>query len=159
MKIKNIIISLLLLTVCTSASAKGDVDDIFRQFRNIDNAEYVHIPKLLLKFAQKQDKDDKECSEMLSKISSIKVLSIDKCKGSVRKDMAKRVSDLCNDGYEELIRANDDGDKVLIYTKNEGDMIKELIIFAGDDEDTALVKICGKIKQKDIDKLVDENTK
>ena len=73
--------------------------------------------------------------------------------------MAKRVSDLCNEGYEELVRANDDGDKVLIYTKNEGDMIKELIIFAGDDEDTALVKICGKIKQKDIDKIVDENTK
>lgn len=156
---KTIIALALMLVSGMTAMAQSSVDDIFNEYKNAKKAEYVHIPKLLLKAARMMNSDDSDASKVLSKINSVTVLSFDECKKSIRKDLTEKVNNLGSNGYEELMRVKDDGEKVTIYTKGDGDNIKELVIFTGGDDDTALIKITGNILKEDIDELVKENTK
>ena len=62
------------------------------------------------------------------------------------------------DGYEELMRVNDDGDKVRILMKTKKEVIRELLLVCTGNDDCTLVQINGKFTKDDIDQLVNQET-
>jgi hypothetical protein len=63
------------------------------------------------------------------------------------------LSDLDKRDYEELMTAKSKGEEVLMLAKKDGDIVEELIILVGGDDDNALVYIAGKMNMKDLSKL------
>ena len=61
-------------------------------------------------------------------------------------------------GYETLMKVKDEEDNVQILFKAKDDVIKELVIVCGGNEDCALIQIKGNIRQEDIDELVRQET-
>lgn len=59
-------------------------------------------------------------------------------------------------GYETLIFAKDKGDGVRIMVKKEKDVIKEMVFLCMDESEPTIIQFHGKIKEKDIAKLMDK---
>ena len=101
-------------------------DRIFKEFKHAANVEYVSVPSWLLKLGSMgTDVSD----DMPGKISGVKVLDLERCGSDVKKRLFSRVEELSG-GYEEILRVNDDGEKVRMWIVGDEKTIKKLYIFA-----------------------------
>ena len=71
----------------------------------------------------------------------------------------QQVVELSLKGYDELMRVNDEGEKVRVLMKTKKETIRELLFVCTGKEDCTLVQINGKFTKEDIDKLVNQETK
>lgn len=60
-----------------------------------------------------------EDAEIIRKIKSIKVLDLESCTASVKERFNKKVNKLNLKGYDELMRVNDEGEKVRVLMKTK----------------------------------------
>ena len=145
-----------LVAMFSLAAFCGTPDEIFEKFRSLPKAEYVHVPKLLLKmgttYAKSEGNDAAAC--IASKLTSVRVLDLEDCSKRVKADFAKDISGLKLTGYESLLKANGDGERVEVLIRQQGSVIREMLIVNSGDDDCQLVQLKGKISQKDIDQLV-----
>lgn len=93
-------------------------------------------------------------SDLAKNIESVNVLSMDECSDKMKKDVSERVNNLKGKGYEEMLRAKDNDQNVLILTKMNGEDIKELLLLTVEDNENCLIQIKGNIKKEDIDKIM-----
>lgn len=135
----------------------GNVNSIINEFKDADKAEYVSVPWVLMKLGHIfMDKDDK--NDIAARLSSVRVLDLEECSSRIKAKFTKRIATLNRHGYETLVRAKDDDGSVQILAKGKKDIIKELLIVCGGNEDCALILLKGNIRQEDIDKLVQQET-
>lgn len=136
---------------------------IISQFKEADGAEYQHVPKVLLNLAAKSamasadDAGDRAQAKLMSKISSITVLDLDDCSKGVRQRFAKAVEKLDTNGYEELLKAKEDGETARILMKSKKDKITELLIIEVSNDEAEFVIIKGNIAKSDIDVLISDD--
>lgn len=145
-----------LVAMFSLAAFCGTPDEIFEKFRSLPKAEYVHVPKLLLKMGTTYAKSEGNdaAARIASKLTSVRVLDLEDCSKRVKADFAKDISGLKLTGYESLVRANGDGERVEVLIRQQGSVIREMLIVNSGDDDCQLVQLKGKISQKDIDQLV-----
>lgn len=147
----------IIMMILISQSAFAiNINSIFGEFKEEKKAEYVRIPRFLI-WVGKCFSDDKEDKEILGKISSIKVLSLEGCNENVKKRFSKRVSHLNDDNYDILMKVKENDQLVTVMTKQKKNTIKELVIVCGGD-DCALISIKGNFNEKDISLLVEQET-
>ena len=128
-------------------------DRIFKEFKHAANVEYVSVPSWLLKLGSigTDDSDD-----MPGKVSGVKVLDLEKCGSDVKKRLFSRVEELSG-GYEEILRVNDDGEKVRMWIVGDEKKISKLYIFALDDSDCAFIELKGEFSYDKLDELASIN--
>ena len=152
---KKYLFTIVLFLACSLGHAQS-VNAIFNEFKDEPNAECVTISPFLMSLGKMFSHG--KGSEIVSKIKSMKVLDLEDCNARVKERFNKCIDNLDTKEYETLIRANDSGEKVRILAKQKKDYICELLIVCTDKKDCTLVQMNGKIRQKDIDKLVAEQT-
>ncbi len=147
----------LILLFSVQMAWAGNVNSIINEFKDAANAEYVSIPWILMKIGH-MFMDDEDGKDIAARINGVRVLDLADCSSKVKARFSKRISSLAGDGYETLVRAKDEDGSVQILVKGKKDIIKELLIICGGDEDCALIQFRGNIRQEDIDELVKEET-
>lgn len=162
---KRYLLPILLLTLigttgCTGGTKDASVDDMFKEFSQVENAEYVNVNPFMMKIASLGTLfADADAAKIASKIKSVKVLTLDDSPADEKRRLNERISALNTDGYEELIRINDNGEKVRILAKMDKDStIRRLIVLCTDSSDCTLVSINGKFSPKDINAVVNSAT-
>lgn len=153
---------ILLLTMATLTATAGTPDGLFYKFRYEKNAEYVHIPRLLMSMAKtfyKGGHGDEATERLAKSINSVRILDLDSCSQSVQRRFRKETSRLSTTGYEQLLRTSDGNDNVQLLLKQKDNVIKEIFIIAADGDGCALVQIKGSIQPSDIDCLVAQYSK
>lgn len=143
-----LLIAVLPLLVMAQNSA---IDKVFKKYGDRDGFTVVTISKGLLKMVANAD-DDRESHDFLSRIHEIKILAIEDHKTNINL-YDEVLSDLDKKDYEELMTAKSKGKDVLMLAKKDGDIVEELIILVGGNDDNALVYISGKMNMKDLSKL------
>ena len=84
---------------------------------------------------------------------------MESCTQSVKERFSKKVNRLSLKGYDELMRVNDEGEKVPRADESQkGNYTANCYRMHGK-EDCTLVQINGKFTKEDIDKLVNQETK
>lgn len=156
--------ALLFMLICTTGCA-GDkdassVDALFKEFSKVENAEYVNLNPLMMKMAGMfVSMSDSETGKLAGKIKSVKVLTLDKSPESDRQRLGERISKLNTDGYDELMRVNDNGQKVRILAKLDNDSaIRQLIVLCNDSSECSLVSVKGKFSKNDIGEVLNGAT-
>ena len=126
----------------------------FKQLKQIEGVESIHIDKFLLNLAAKNDGGELDLGEgvsfnvkdgdFLKKIDDIRIYSTED-KDAVSQ-MSKRVKSVLNGkGWEPLIDMKDeDGQKVKMY-QAKGGKHSTMVIFAEEDDGASLVVIEGKV--------------
>lgn len=147
---KILMMAFLPLFICPiGAQAQMTMEQIFKKYRSVENAKYIHLPKWMMRIAANSCYGN---DDIVSKTKSVRVLAIDGCNRKTREKIASSLGQLDENQYETLVKVNDDGDKCNICIRRDADKITELDIFAVDEKDVALVQLTGDFRQEDIEK-------
>ncbi len=135
-----------------------DVELIFKEFKNGDNVTYINLPKTLIKLALKAA-EDKTADALANQIYGLQILAFENADQKTKDSFFNRISKLEAKGYEPMVKANEDGEKVRIFIKGNEEEVNSIVIYTMDNEDCSLIKIDGRINPSDIDDIVKSQTK
>jgi hypothetical protein len=138
------ILTVLFLT-CTASYGQKTVSRLFSDFSDTNGVERMNVGKLAMKFA-------KLFGGETMGVDGVEVLSFKGCEEPLKTRLGEAIRSLKDESYETLLTSNEEGNHTKILVKLEKDAIHELVVLTTGSE-PALVRIKGKIKQSDINRL------
>lgn len=144
---KKIMAILALVIISQSGYSQKNVSDIFNEFSKMENVTSINMGKITMKFTNL-------FTETMG-VDGIEVFSFENCSADIKERLNKAVSQLKDGKYETMINANENGNRTKVLVKIENDMIREMIVVTTGN-DPALIRIKGKIKPSDIDRMVNK---
>lgn len=153
------ILILFAFSISVLGSSAQSVEALFRQYKSEKNVEYIHIPRFIMSMAKMLTKAELEEAKALKAISSIRVLNLEECSPIVRQNFQKTLQTFHPSGYTPIIFSKEADETNYIYVKEKKGYIRELLILSADKQDGAIVHIKGRIKPKEVNTVVKQNTK
>ncbi len=154
---KNVLVlTLASLLSLSSLSAQADaIGQFFEKYSN--NSEFTQInisPKMFEMFSQmdKNSEMDDETQEMIKSLKGLKILTTESNPRQYYKEFISKVN---TTDYEELmtIRDGDSDVKFLVKDSDGGNIVNELLLLVGGDDDFVLMSFVGKIPLDKVGKL------
>ena len=153
---KKLILLLAILLPLAVVAQKTAVDKLFEKYANKEGFTTVNISGKLLGFASNIETGDKSTSEMLSKLTGIRILSVDDKSLTGELDFyaeLKKDGFFNNNDFEVLMEVTNENEVVRFLAKNaENGKLSDLILVVGGDDNT-LISISGMIDPENIGKI------
>ncbi len=132
------------------------VDEFFDKYSEKDGFTLVTISgKLLGLFSGKEVQSEK--SELISKLSSIRILSSNDSLMNLNLNFYKELTGRLNMSvYEELMAVKEGKDETRFLVRQKGDRISELLVISGGPGSNTLISIRGDIDLKSLAQLSDD---
>ncbi len=149
-----IFIPLLILTSCSGYDP--GISEAFMKYRFKEGVTTVTVPGWAIRLASKFGDLDKEEREILQSIDKVRVLTIENQELNAKVNLNKEFYNHINRNrdYEQLLVVHDHNDDVTIFGKIDEDIIREMVILVGGDENV-LVYVKGEIKPELLDNKID----
>lgn len=151
---KRIYIITLLLSLCTLFGHAQD--SFFDKFADMDGVTSVYISKAMLSLMPNMQAEGVNIGEVASKLDNIQILSCEK------PDIIARMKEETafinpKNGYEELMRINDEGERVIIYLKQAQSGTKEFVLKCTEKDEFTLIAITGNLTLQEIQSIINKN--
>ena len=147
---KKIMAILALVIICQAGYSQKNVNDLFKEFSKMNNVTTISMGQITMKFASL-------FSDTMG-VDGIEVYSLEDCTNDVKEKLSKAVSQLKDNKFETMVNANENGQRTKVLVRIENEMIREMVIVTTGN-DAALVRIKGKIKPSDIERMVNKHGK
>jgi hypothetical protein len=161
---KIAILILFIMGTTWSATAQDDaIQTFFGKYMEDDRFSRVFIsPKMMqmaggfLKNNSDGDADAEELGLLISKVKGIRILSSDEVDGMAlyREAMAT----LTRNKYEELMDIQDKGSSLKFMVREEGGLVRELMMVTGESKSFTLLSMLGAFTYEDLNMLADKTT-
>ncbi|MGI6312568.1 MAG: DUF4252 domain-containing protein [Bacteroidales bacterium] len=153
---KTISVSVVLFMVVALNAQTNAVDEFFDKYSEKDGFTLVTISgKLLGLFSGKEVQSEK--SELISKLSSIRILSSNDSLMNLNLNFYKELTGRLNMSvYEELMAVKEGKDETRFLVRQKGDRISELLVISGGPGSNTLISIRGDIDLKSLAQLSDD---
>lgn len=136
--------------------AQSPIDRLFSKYANKDGFTTVNISGKMLSLAGKHDETKSKESDMLAKISGIRILSVEDKNLNKSINFYKELDAdgfFRNNNYEVLMEVTEKDEVVRFFGKSlENGKLSELLLVVGGNDNT-LISISGIIDPKDIGKI------
>ena len=142
-------IAILILILFCQAGYSQSMDKLFNDFAKQDNVTRVTVGPFLMKISSM-------FTETMG-VSSIEVLSFDECGSTVKENLRTAIKQLKDPNFETMVTSNEGGSHTKVMVRIDKEMIRELVILTTDGGDDALIRIKGKIKPSDIERVVNDH--
>lgn len=144
---KKIIMMTLLVLVCTGAKAQLEVFDKYEDTKGVTT---VFVSKAMLNLAGGLAAlGEKKIGKMAGKMDGIRVLNCER--KSLIPEIKKAAQAVYKrDQYEEMMRVNDDGQRVIIYQRPLKGGKSEFALLSTDGEQLSIINITGTITLEDM---------
>jgi len=152
---KNIFLLLLFIGAGISMNAQGDaITKYFEKYQDDDRFTVISIsPKMFQLIANFSEEDvDDEVLEMVKELRGLKILTTDVNPKEFYKEAVAKIN---TKEYEELmtIRDGDQNVQFLVKDQESKNIVNELLLLVGGDDDFVLMSFAGKIHLDKIAKL------
>ena len=173
---KRLILSALVAIVALAAHAQHDY---FEKYADLEGVTSVYISKTMFKLMQglpmEIGTDDVDMGKIIGKLDGLYILTTEEPEimEALRKETAfitksddfeciksktktkEYVSRSENNGYEEIVRIKEDGQKVAIYMKEEEDARTEYVVIVDTPDDEYVIMIfTGTLLPKDVQGII-----
>ena len=150
---KRTYIIAFLLSFCSMMSYAQD--SFFDKFSEMDGVTSVYISKAMLSMMPSMKTKGVNIGEVARKLESIQILS---CEKPALIATIKKELEYINpkNGYEELMRINDTGDKTTIYLKTNKNDKKEFVLLTSGKNELTVIVIVGNLSLKEIQGIVNK---
>jgi hypothetical protein len=154
MKTKLILIFIALATITVSAQT---IDKLIDKYASDKDCEYVSIQKGLFNLTQwlGGSNIDKETKEVLSRIKSMKILTINlDQKTELRRNFQVELDRILKKGdFERMMVTRNKTDHSTVYGSTNTSNGSELIIVAQNDDQLSLIIMKGNLTHEDLEKI------
>jgi hypothetical protein len=132
---------------------KSAVDDLFDRYNGKEGFTSVYISSKMFSLLSKIDSDDEEFQNLVNRIKSIRILSIDSARNVTHINFATElVPRLSRSGFEDLMTVKEPDDEIRFMIREVGDRIAELVMVTGG-YGSSVVSISGNLDLKTISSL------
>lgn len=149
---KRIIIFLLFAMSNVLTFAQSNFLDKYSETKGVS---YVYISKAMLSLMPNMKAEGVNIGKIASKLDGMRILSceshtvIAKLKNEIAAVIPKN-------GYNELMRINDDGEKVVIYMKENKSGSNEFVLVESEKDELQIIQITGKLTLKEIQGIINK---
>ena len=141
-----VFLSLLLMTVAQSAMAQ---DALFDKYEDTNGVTTIFISKTMLGMIPNVKAGNHDISKIASKLDQLRILTCEKATLIPRiLDDAKKTYK--SEGYEAIMRMNDEGEKMTIYQRSLKGGKNEFVLLQEDGSNLNIINVKGAITLKDI---------
>lgn len=150
---KRTYIITLLFSLCSLFTYAQD--SFFDKFADMDGVTSVYISKAMLSMIPDMQTEGVNISGVASKLDNIQILSCEKPAVIAK---LKKETEFINpkNGYEELIRINDEGEKTTIYLKQDKNGKKEFVLLNNEKEEFTIIVITGNLTLQEIQGIINK---
>jgi 7-cyano-7-deazaguanine synthase in queuosine biosynthesis len=127
---------------------QNSVTELFNNYSKYKNVTHVKLGGLVMLFAR-------AFTDTMG-VTGVEVFSFDECDKQVIDELNDAIKNLKDNSYETLVSTTQDGERTKVLVKIKEDFINEIVVISGG-SDPALIRITGKIKPEDIQKVIDNN--
>ena len=144
--------TLILITVLLATAGLYAQDNFFEKFADRQGVTSVYISKKMFGLMKNIDTGDVNLNNLSGKINSLQLLSCEnrEVAAEIRKETAHIRQ---NNGYEELMRIKDEGDRIVIYVK-EGKKENEYVLVIDDADEFTLIQLNGQLTLEELQNAV-----
>lgn len=135
------------------AGQNSAVDDIFDRYNGKEGFTSVYISSRMFSLLARIDTEDEEFRNLVTRIKSIRILSIDSARNVGELNFAADlVPKLNRNGFEELMTVREQDGEVWFMIREVGGRIAELVMVTGG-HSSSVVSITGDLDLKTIASL------
>ncbi len=145
---KYILLFLVALTVQTTMAQKA----LFDKYESSKGVETVFISKAMLSFAGSIGGIDKDIARVANKLDEVRILSCEK--PAKARAIVSEARAIYSKGYTELMRLNDDGEKVTIYQKPVGKK-HEYVLLSVERDEVDIINLVGTLTLEELKRIAD----
>lgn len=152
---KRISIIVLLMALC-SVYSYGQ-QSFFDKYAEMDGVTSVYITKSMLSlFPQGQTNvNGVNIGNIASRLDNIQILSSDK--PDIVAKLRKETADInSRNGYEELMRIREDGEKTTIYFRDKKHEKKEFVLLTDEKDELTIISIVGDLTLQEIQGIINK---
>ncbi|MGK0387282.1 MAG: hypothetical protein ACI94Y_000006 [Maribacter sp.] len=146
-------LGLMMIFTVMSFAQDDAISKYFEKYMDDEDFSVVYISGKMFSMFADVDDDDDEAKEAMKGIKGLRILSTEKKGNALYNEAIKKfnVSE-----YEELMKIRDGKENVNFYIKEEGDVVKELLLIVGGEAaDFVMLSFVGEINLKQISELSD----
>ncbi|MDR1202860.1 MAG: DUF4252 domain-containing protein [Tannerellaceae bacterium] len=147
--IKKIIGIVIIAFICQGGYGQKNINQVFNEFSGHANANKVSIGGITMKIAG--------LFKDTMGIENIDILNFDNCDNNTKERFSEAIRNLKDPLFETMINANENGKHVKVMIRIKDEIIHELVVLTSGN-DLAMIRIKGKIKKSDIEKIVNEHS-
>ena len=148
---KRTYIITLLLSLCSLFTYAQD--RFFDKFADMEGVTSVYISKAMLSLMPNMKAEGVNIGEVASKLDNIQILSCEK-PDIITKLKQETAFISPKNGYEELMRINDAGEKTIIYLKRDKSGKKEFVLLNNEKDEFTLIVITGNLTLQEIQGII-----
>jgi len=149
-------LALIIILSALSLSAfcqKSPVDELFERYDGKDGFTSVYISSKMFSLLARLDTEDEEFQNLVTRIKSIRILSIDSAKNVSGLNFSSELLPKLNrTGFEELMTVREESGEVRFMIREVGGRIAELVMVTGG-RGSSVVSIRGDLDLKTIASL------
>ena len=152
---KRLILSALVAIVTLTAHAQHDY---FEKYADMEGVTSVYISKTMFKLMQglpmEIGTDDVDMGKIIGKLDGLYILTTEE--PQIMEALRKEIAFINKkEGYEELMRVKEDGQKVTIYMKELKDDRSEYVLVVDSTDDEFVVMVfSGTLQPEDVQGIV-----
>lgn len=145
----NLLFLLATFFLLSSCEYNPGVSEAFTKYRFKEGVTTITVPGWVIGLAANFGDIDSEERELLQSIDKVRVLVVEDEEMNRDINLHREFSTRINrkNDYEELLSIRDDNEDVTIFGKMDKDVITEMVILVGGD-DNALIYVKGEIDPK-----------
>lgn len=140
-----------MLTVGLLRAQSGPVDEMFNKYSEKDGFTVVTISGKMFSMFANMETENKEADNVISKLKSIRILSVEDSLLNVNLNFYTELSKKLNlSVYEELMVIKEGGNITKFLIRQTGKVISELLVITGGPAGNSLISITGEFNLKNI---------
>ena len=140
--------------VLAARAQSNPVDELFEKYSGKDGFTTVYISSKMFGMFNSQETADKELSNMMSRLKSIRILSVEDSTLNKSTNFYNELNKKLDFSvYEEIMVVKEGNDVTKFLIKQSGNLISELLVITGGRGGNALISIRGDLDLKSISGL------
>ena len=132
-------------------------DKWFSKYADMEDVTTVYISKKMFQMMPTVESIGLELANMQGKIDGLQILSTER--KDLQAQMRKEFNGMIGKEYEELMRVKDKKTKANFYIRQQGELIKELIMLADSEENFSVIQLKGNFTLQDIQEITNESSR
>jgi hypothetical protein len=146
--------AIIAFQLCALAQGGEAIDRLFEKYSGKEGITYVYISSKMFSIFAGQETDDKELSDIMSRLKSIRILTVDDSvlnKKTNFYEELKKGTDFSS--YEELMVVSESTGVTKFLIRGDGKKVDELLVISGGSQGNTLISIRGDLDMKNISGL------
>ena len=155
------IMTLVALLLLVSATQAQTLQSFFEKYSSDERFEYVSVGKGMMNIGHAFGGNKKDNSEMMSKMKSIKILTLNaEASSALMKSVVSELDQVVEKGnFETAVEARDKGERVHIYYRFTGKDNADMLIVTKEKGEFSLIWITGKMTKDEMMHTFSKNGK